>query len=151
MKQLLTTFTLIIVGSIAAFGSSNFLRITTVNGDSYFFSFERDPEITIQSDGLSVTTNDDQPATFTFENFSHFDFVDADPTLVESPAINMIWNAGTLTLTGIEPGTTVTLYTLDGKTILRQRANGSFQLDRNSLPKGIYILKADNLSVKIAI
>lgn len=151
MKHLLTTLALFLVGSIAAFGSYNFLRITTVDGDVYYFSFEKEPEISIQSDGLKVTMADSEPTSFSFENFSHFDFTDEDPTAVEGPTLNMGWNAGTLTLSDLAPGTIVSVYTLDGKEVLQQHVSGTFTLPRNSLPKGIYILKAGNFSVKIII
>lgn len=151
MKHLLTTLVLFFVGSMAAFGSYNFLRITTVDGDVYYFNFEREPEISLQSDGLKVTVSDTEPTAFTFENFSHFDFTDEDPTVVDGPSVNMGWNAGTLTLYNLAPGTDVTLYTLDGLTVIHRQASGSFTLDRNTLPRGVYILKAGNFSVKIAI
>ena len=151
MKHLLSTIALVLVGSIAAFGSYNFLRISTVEGDTYFFSFEKDPVVTVKADGLTVTTNDAEPASFSFANFSHFDFAEADSSNIDGPALNMGWNAGTLTLSDLPAATIVGLYTLDGKTIFQKAASGSFSLDRNSLPKGVYILKAGNFSVKLAI
>lgn len=56
-----------------------------------------------------------------------------------------------LVISGIQAGAMINIYSLDGKLVKQHTANhtGTYRLSLASLPKGIYIVKADNVTYKI--
>lgn len=151
MKQIITSFLLMALGCAGAFGAINSLRVVTTDGDSYVFSFEADPQISFETNVLKVTVDDANPSEFDIEEVDFFDFVENTESGVVDAKMTLNWDSRTLTLSNLEKDTQVSLYTLDGRCLLSRRASDSFTLSRDSLPKGVYILKANNFSVKIAI
>ena len=58
---------------------------------------------------------------------------------------------GTLVISQLRAGAGVGVYGMDGKLVqqLKARHAGTYRLSLSSLPKGVYIVKADNITYKI--
>lgn len=58
---------------------------------------------------------------------------------------------GTLVISQLRAGAGVGVYSMDGKLVqqLKARHAGTYRLSLSSLPKGVYIVKADNITYKI--
>ncbi|MDD2525089.1 MAG: DUF6383 domain-containing protein, partial [Bacteroidales bacterium] len=71
------------------------------------------------------------------------------PTSKETPFIIYTDDDG-MTITGVEPGATITVYTITGTKLLTLLATGDKQ--RIALPSGaLYIVKVGNQTMKVAL
>ena len=85
---------------------------------------------------------------FTYVRGTHIGIEDqAD----EYSAISYQEDDGTLVLSQMKANASVCVYTLDGKLVkeLTTQHAGTFRLNLSTLPQGVYIVKADNLTYKL--
>lgn len=151
MKHFLLSVLAIVAGTAAAFCGVDALRIHTGDGNTFCFAFDKSPEISFDGNGLTVTTADADAATFTFEQVTDFDFGEYEASGIGAPAVSAIWDGTTLSLSGLADGSAVRVYDLGGRLLLDKKASGTFKLDRSALPRGIYILRAGDFTVKFTL
>ena len=58
---------------------------------------------------------------------------------------------GELVISGIKAGAAVGVYSLDGKLVRQLTAQhaGTYRLSLSALPRGVYVVKADNVTYKV--
>lgn len=151
MKHFLIAFLTIISFSLAADAAEIALRINQTDGKTVVFAFATNPEISFDGSGLVVEVPGESPASFAFDDVESFDFTDYSPTSAAAPATGISWNGATLTINGLGEDTTVMLYDISGRLIVKKNASGSFSLERSSLNHGIYILRAGDFTVKFTL
>lgn len=114
-------------------------------GDSPQLSFDGD-SITIASSRASATMSVEAIARISLEDAT----VGITPTSgASAPSVNAR-DGGTIAVEGFPAGTPVTIYGTAGETLAKARtdARGNARLSATSLPKGIYIVKAGNVTLK---
>ena len=85
----------------------------------------------------------------TKDNVLH-QFILADKPKVTDPA-EISMEEGVLVISQMKANSTVNVYSMDGKLVSQltaQRA-GTYRLSLSSLPAGVYLVKADNITYKI--
>lgn len=130
-----------------------FLVVETKDHVKTTYMLSRKPEVTfvgntlrIVSWDVDVTYNLLDVLRFTYETKS----VTGVTELREDPA-TIGYEDGQLVISGIKAGAPVGIYSLDGKLVkqLTAERSGSFRISLTSLPQGMYIVKADNITYKI--
>lgn len=114
-------------------------------GDSPQLSFDGD-SITIASSRASATMSVEAIARISLEDAT----VGISPTSgASAPSVNAR-DGGTIAVEGFPAGTPVTIYGTAGEMLAKARtdARGNARLSATSLPKGIYIVKAGNVTLK---
>lgn len=111
MKQIFVALAALLLGCLSMFGDNDTLRIITRDGGNYYFMFSKSPELFYDGDQLKVSVSDAEPVSFTFDEISHFDFVDSAVSDVAARSIGLHWDARTLTISGLENNVNVALYT----------------------------------------
>lgn len=161
MKKILLTIMLCIAGVIgAAAQHSNvgrhILVVNTVSGEPVEFAFQTDPVATIEGKDVVITDiNDDRvlfPVTdlvnITFKIDPKFDSVETLES--DGTAVRFTLTRTEVSVSGLEPGAQVTLYSLDGAKIVAAKAaaDGTLTISTQSLPKGVYTVVAPKHSFK---
>lgn len=133
-----------------------FLVVVAKNGSETTFMLSEKPEATIEGKKLRVKS-EKADVSFNLSDVQRFSFVtrsvvgiddlqvDTDPTAVSYQ------QDGTLVISQLKAGATVGIYALDGKLVQQLKAthSGTYRLSLSSLPKGVYIVKANTITYKI--
>lgn len=133
-----------------------FLVVETRNGGETTFMLSEKPEATFEGQYLRVKS-EKADVLFAITDVLRFTYVkhsvvgiddlqvDTEPTEVN------FQQDGTLVISQLKAGASVGVYALDGKLVqrLKARHKGTYRLSLSSLPKGVYIVKADNITYKI--
>lgn len=131
----------------------NTLVVLTKDGVQTTYLLSEKPEVRFIGRDLRVVStkadvtykiSDILRFTYIKRNASGIDNVIDDPAEVE-------WQDGTLVISKLKANATVVIYSPDGKMVrrLQARHTGTYRLSLSELPKGVYIVKADNVSYKI--
>lgn len=151
MKHFFTFLTLAVLGFVSAFGQ-NAIKLETVGGKTMLFALDAEPVMTFDNNTLKVTATSGDPVTISIDDVAFFTFVNADLSEVGKVDMEMTWDAGTLTLSGIDDSTPVDIYSLDGSLISRGApTDGRFTLNPRQLQPGVYVLRAGNFAIKLKI
>lgn len=128
-----------------------YLIVSRTDGSKAAFALADDPvvknsatELTIESTASTITVPFAELANYTF---SETGFNAVDETLAdESHTIR----DGQITFTGLKPNSQISVYSLDGREMLRSRADadGYAAIDLGSLGKGVYIVRTNSSSFK---
>lgn len=153
MKKLF--FTLALLGSLSGFAAQlepNAVRINLKDATKITLAFANEPEITFNTSGLTITTLSQDPYIFEFDDIDYVDFEHL--TAVDQIETNNLLFKATPQAIIIENApdeSTLAVYSLDGRTMLTTTFSGSYSIERNRLPKGIYIFKINKLTFKVSI
>lgn len=117
--------------------------ITTNDGTVAEFYLDDDPVITYQ-DNLLVAVSNKQEISVSAENVVSFVFSSEKPNSIANLQGNSRFN-------GLVPGTAVQVFTIDGKLVTNTTVSedGKVDINLNSLPEGIFVIKTANISFKI--
>jgi len=114
------------------------------------------PLVTFEGTYLKVTCEKaSSSATFNLADVIRFTYEGLDTSgvneLTEDPA-EVNFQDGTLIISQLKKDATVGVYSLDGKLVrqLKARHTGTYRLSFSSFPAGVYLVKADNITYKIA-
>ena len=132
------------------------LVVLTKNGAKTQFVLKDKPKVKIEGKNLRITSTR-ADVTFALSDVVNFTYVNTDPTGIDdldkeaSNPAEVSYKDGTLVLSQLKQGASVAVYTADGKIVreLKAQHQGSFRLSLASLPKGVYIVKADTITYKI--
>lgn len=149
-KFLLTT---LLLASAFVAGAADGLRVKTLTGDAVVFHFDTRPEVTFLAGRLQVKTADEPAVTFEIDDIDSIEF--AAVTGVDAPGdcgIRMSADALGVLFAGIPDGAHAAVYAVSGQLLVSARCSGGeLRLSRAELGCGVYIVKIDGFTAKIAL
>lgn len=122
--------------------------VSTTAGASYEFYISDNPQITYQDNLLVIKNDKALSVSIEAADVSEFKFYSSDATAIEGVEAGR--GIGSM-MSGLTSGTKVNVIALDGKTVqsISVGNDGKAELDFNSLPKGVYVVKTPKGSFKI--
>lgn len=122
--------------------------INTSAGSSFEFYIADNPRITYQNNWLMIENDKGVTVSVEAADVAGFNFLPSDDTAIDD--VRAEGRFGSM-MSGLNAGSTVSVFALDGKTIQTMSAgsDGKAEIDFNQLPKGVYIIKTDKGSFKI--
>jgi len=131
------------------------LVVTTKNGVRTEFLLTEKPYVKFEGQNLHITSSK-ADVTYALADIANFTYLNTDPTGItelskmDDPT-EISYQEGTLVLSQLKKGSVVGIYTLDGKLVQQIKADRrrTYRLSLSSLPKGVYIVRADTITTKI--
>lgn len=129
------------------------LVVWAKDGTKTYFDLAENPKTTFKDNDLVITSESmtisyplDQVLRYTYELLT-----DGIENISREKTVLISQHGDTLTLENLKPGTTVSLYTVDGRLILTQKADASrsVTISLSSRSEGVYIVKANDLTCKM--
>lgn len=129
------------------------LIVKMKSGSETAFFLKDKPQVKFEGTNLKVTSSAGD-ATFALADVLRFTYAKKDPagineTIDEKTGVAL--QDDVLVISQMKANSTVNVYSMDGKLVRQltaQRA-GTYRLSLSSLPAGVYIVKADNITYKI--
>lgn len=108
------------------------------------------PVITYANDMLVITTPEKQVEVSVAE-ITGYSFTQDEPSAIRNIEVSRHYKQGMVAFDNLKSGTAVTLYDAKGGQLRTTtvQIDGTAVIDMNGLPKGIYIMRTDKLSIKI--
>ena len=133
--------------------SLNTLVVVLKNGSETAFFLKDKPNVTFEGTNLKVAS-DKQTVTFALSDVLRFMYVKKDPTGIDETVVDpteVCYDGGVLVISQLKQGAFVDIYSLDGKLLRQLKAShsGTYRLNLSELSKGLYLVKADNVTYKI--
>jgi len=146
---------LILLGSTSAAAADkvNALIVQLKNGTQTKFILNEKPQISFAGTNLKVVSEKSE-TSFPMADVLRFTYDKEDVNgineQVEDPA-GISFEDGMLIVSQIKKGADVCIYTTDGKLQkkLTAQRTGTYRLSLSLLSKGVYLIKADNVTYKI--
>ena len=85
-----------------------------------------------------------------FNNFIEVDFTGVEESSNEAKP-NIFISGGALVVSGVSEPIQVTVYNLKGAVVLTQTITAEDSFDMSNLPKGVYVVRANNEVVKVVL
>ena len=133
----------------------NILVVQTKSGDHQFVLSQDKPQVSFEGTSLKVTCDKaSASATFQLADVVRFVYKNADPSGIDelaNPDAGLSYEDGTLVISQIKAGETVSIYSTDGRLQQQLKAthSGTYRLSLASLPFGVYLVKTGTLTYKI--
>lgn len=149
MKQVKSLLLLLLLNTTASFANDAQIVIKQKSGGEATLKLSTNPVITFEGANM-VVTNDFTTISFPLEYLDSYTVNDGtegiDPVVMKPQRKN-----GHVIFSGLEDGSQVYVYTLDGKVVAKQTANSSGITDVSleSLPKGTYIISTSYNRIKV--
>lgn len=158
MKVKFTLLSLLLafaVTSMWAADKQNTLIVLTKDNVLHQFVLADKPTVTFEGTQLKVTCEKaSASASFNLADVIRFTYdgksaAGIDVMTVDPAAISM--EEGTLVISQMKANSIVNVYSMDGKLVRQLKAQraGTYRLSLSSLPSGVYLVKADNITYKI--
>ena len=133
----------------------NTLIVLTKDNVLHQFVLADKPKVTFEGTQLKVTCEKaSASASFNLSDIIRFTYAGKDASGIDEMTVNpteISMEEGVLVISQMKANSTVNVYSMDGKLVRQltaQRA-GTYRLSLSSLPAGVYIVKADNITYKI--
>lgn len=115
------------------------------------------PQVMFEATSLKVIMASKIEAKFAFSDIIRFYYVNRDPSGIDDLSIDQnpteigFQEDGVLVISQMKKDAVVNIYSLDGKLVqqIKARHAGTCRISLSSLPKGVYIVKADTITYKI--
>lgn len=127
--------------------------LTQKDGTVSKFALSTAPQVTYEG-SLLVVNCGEQSLSTSMADIEKITFEKATPdgigeTIVEAGRPS--FSFGKADFKGLRPGTVVSVYSVDGKALMQQKADegGHLQIDLEGLNRGVYIIHTPNQSYKI--
>ena len=151
-KFILSIVSLFLLGTATAM-ASNVLVIHLTSGETYrYILLEETPTISFQGDQIVVEASSGD-VSFNMQAVTFFNYETQDATGIEEEISQegMQMNGDRLAFNGLPAGCPIYIYGVGGQLYLKMTADadGSAVVDLTSLNKGVYIVKANEISTKI--
>ena len=141
---------LLSLGSFAATPGVTFLFS---NGQKATFAFASKPEISVTSDGLTVSSSTSSAVSYSFADVQKFYFVDDVATSIQQventastprPVFN--YADGVVTVSGMSAGERLDVVALSGSKVSAAKADakGNASIDLDNAPTGVYVVSTSN-------
>lgn len=129
------------------------LLILTKDGAQTAYALSEKPQVKFEGKKLHITSSK-VDITYALSDIVRFTYADLDPSGIDEigeTQTEVGYQDGTLTISQLKAGATVTVYGIDGKQVRQLKATraGTYRLNLSALPQGVYIIKADTITYKI--
>lgn len=157
MKKLLRFYVLLLALLLAvplrAADNPVTLVVLTRDNAKHMFVLADKPNVTFEGEDLVVTCVN-STTTFALPDVIRFTYLYATDAVEELKAddTTVDFKDGMIVINQLKANATLAVYSVDGR-LVRQftaRDSGSYSLDLGELPTGVYIIKADRVTYKIA-
>lgn len=129
------------------------LVVLTRDNAKHMFVLADRPEVTFEGTDLVVTCVN-STTTFALPDVIRFTYMNATAAVEEltEEQTQVDFKEGVIIVNGLKANATVVVYSVDGKLVrkLTARNAGNYSLDLSELPSGVYIVRADSVTYKIA-
>ena len=134
------------------------LVVLTKDNKQHEFQFAgKKPQVKFEGTSLRVIISSKSEAEFAISDIIRFTYTNRDPSGIDDLTIDYnpteigFQKDGVFVISQMKEGAVVNIYGMDGKVITQFTAKhaGSCRLNLSPLPKGVYIVKADNITYKI--
>lgn len=153
MKYFKTLLTALVMLSPLATEAANYLTVTDTNGSKVSFALTQKPTVSFTASSLRLVAGD-QTIDYPLTQYRSFTLTDSNETTgigtVRTADGTPVFTLGeTLQASGLEPNSTVAVYSIGGQVVRQARANASglVTMPLNGL-KGMLVVKAGNKSFK---
>lgn len=151
MKKILSTLVAAVLG-LTAVAQLTHVRVNPKEGDAVVFSFESQPEITMMTDGIKVTSQTGSPVSFEFEKIANIDFVSSSEVKdAYRTDVNVQVYPDRIEFTNVPEGTTLRVHSLTGQTLRTVNASGHYTLNKADFAHGVYVVSVGNTTFKVSI
>ena len=145
----------LVATTMRAADKQNTLIVLTKDNVLHQFVLADKPKVTFEGTQLKVTCEKaSASASFNLSDIIRFTYAGKDASGIDEMTVNpteISMEEGVLVISQMKANSTVNVYSMDGKLVRQltaQRA-GTYRLSLSSLPAGVYIVKADNITYKI--
>ena len=154
MKRHLLTG-LLLLSSLATMADEPKSRLVVwaKDGTKTYFFLSENPKTTFKGNNL-VITSESMSLSYSLDQVLRYTY-ELVPTGIESisqeKTVRISQRDDALTLENLKPGTTVSLYTVDGKLVMADAAGDSrsVTISLSDRPSGVYIVKANDVTYKM--
>ena len=155
MKRQLLTGLLLFIGSMMAFAQADSQRLVVwqKSGEKVYFDLAEEPETTFENGQLVIKTSK-TTAYYLLENVLRYTYEGA-MTAIEGPKlrpgeVRFQQGSDQMVFDGLPDGTTLEVYSLDGKKLFTKQALGGQRtvLSLASHPAGTYVVKVGDATYK---
>ena len=153
-RQLLTTFVLIFVSMMTfAQDATQRLVVWQKSGEKVYFDLNEEPETTFEGTQLVIKTNT-TTVYYQLENVLRYTY-EGTMTAIDGPKlkpgeVRFMQGSDQMAFDGLPDGTTLEVYSLDGKKLFTKQARGGQRtvLSLASHPAGTYVVKVGDATYK---
>ena len=153
-RQLLTTFVLIFVSMMTfAQDATQRLVVWQKSGEKVYFDLNEEPETTFEGTQLVIKTNT-TTVYYQLENVLRYTY-EGTMTAIDGPKlkpgeVRFMQGSDQMAFDGLPDGTTLEVYSLDGKKLFTKQALGGQRtvLSLANQPAGTYIVKVGDATYK---
>lgn len=145
---------LALVPGVMAQAQGNALKVVTRSGDPVLLLFSQKPQVQFSGTSLTVSAeNPDFTQTYAIDDVDRFEFVGAtvgiDAPEATQPEITLSRSGSVLTVDNLPEQSSLTLYAIDGRTLLSTRASGQYSISLSDFTPGVYVLRVNKNVIKI--
>lgn len=148
VKKMLAAFAFAFSAAAAYAGSGAGVTVLLRDGGKVSFAFAEKPVMGLTSDGLKISTEGKDAVSFLFADVQRFYFEDDIDSGISSVSAGegshavFSYTDGSLLVSGLPAGTSVRVYTADGKAAASGVANadGKATINLSSQPAGVYVV-----------
>ena len=144
---------LVLAVPLRAANDSVTLVVLTRDNAQHMFVLADQPEVTFEGEDLVVTCLN-STTTFALPDVIRFTYLNATDAVEEitKDETQVNFRDGLIVINRLKANAMVAVYSVDGRLVRQFKAHedGNYSLDLNELPTGVYIVKADHVTYKIA-
>lgn len=127
------------------------LIIWQKDGSKVSYNLDEQPKTTFTADNLVITTAT-TTINYPLSKIRRYTYEGAQLSVrnVKEQGISISHDGNNIIVKGLPKGKSVTIHRIDGTQLLAKRSDGSARLtlSLNSLPAGVYVIKADEITYK---
>ena len=153
MRKLI--FFLTMLGTACGFAAAeepDAVRVTPVTGEPVVFLFSANPEISYTATGATISSTNQNPVTFNFDNIEFIDFVKyGSVSEIAGTPMSMRVTQDAIVIENAGEGSLLSIYTLSGQCVVNTTIPDCYRVERSLLAKGAYIIKINKTTFKILL
>lgn len=141
------------LGLAGAYAEGLKVQIVPKTGDDLVFTFDQRPEVAFRNGHVTITVTGEDPIIFDFEEIDHIKTQRATSAVadVRPNEITVATYPENIVFGNVPENAVVEVYAVSGQRVLLEKAAGEFVLSRTRLSHGVYIVRINNMSFKVAL
>lgn len=149
IKKIVSTLLMCLCWFASQAQNSTSIIVKQKGGNETIFDLTTNPVITFEGENM-VIVNSFTSITIPIDDIEDY-VISKTATEVSELVLQPQYTRGHVMFTGLTKGTVIHVYTIGGKNVAKHKTDdfGIADINLDNLPKGIYIVKASNRSIKI--
>ena len=153
MKKTFTMLLALFAFSLSVFAGNPGVTFLLRSGQKVSFSFAEKPVVALSDANLSVSVGGVERVSYAYAEVQRVVVVDDVVSAIDNVVANdksqhvvFSFSANVLNVSGLAANESIALYTIDGKLMLREKANadGKVAMNLSSLQQGIYVVRTQS-------